>query len=107
MENKYKPTYKHPAQVLKENGIGRNDWLRHYYDRDEVYKTIMPLMEDCMLEMEEVALSNKFNAPAIFNILEYWFPDVYCKVKLSKANYNKQNQEILKTTINKSDFTLE
>lgn len=101
-QNKYKPTYKHPALVLKENNISRSDWLKHYYGRDKVYDKIMPLMEQSMLDMEEVALTNKFNASAIFNVLEYWFPDIYCKIKLSKADSNREKQEILKTAINMS-----
>ena len=110
MNKEYKIDYKLPSEILKELKITRHQWLQLYYtnreERREEFDKIMSLMEDSIIEMEKEMITNPYRRESIIHILEYWFPDLYSKVKFSVGAKKKEDRKILEDAINKSDVEL-
>lgn len=110
MNKEYKIDYKLPSEILKELKITRHQWLQLYYtnreERRDEFDNIMSLMEDSIIEMEKEMITNPYRRESIIHILEYWFPDLYSKVKFSVGAKKKEDRKILEDAINKSDVEL-
>lgn len=99
--------YKTPAEILKDHKITRHKWLEIYNNRSkpenkEIFEKVMVDMEKCMIEMEKEAIYNSYRKASIFDILQFWFPDIYSKIKLTNTKIKKADAEILKDNLNES-----
>ena len=110
MSEKYTVDYMLPSEILKKHGITRHQWLTLYYtDRDtrkEEFDKVMVDMEEAMSKMEKESITNPYRRDSIFHLLEYWFPDLYSKVKFSVGAKKKEDRTILEDAVNKSGVDL-